>query len=223
MSHTCLLTDIPEPIGLYPLNGQYRTRDIGPRQNPAGNLVGVKLATGYYGQPDGSYQFSGSAESYIEFPNNGGLDAKYSLTVLAWIYPESVEGPVFSYKTNGKGVHLLIQKPYKLFGRFVTRGYQSPYAVESDKIRPRAWNYVGATYDNSTGTGRLWVDGKRVAELNVGIFELATQDAARMGAQTEGSQFYKGRVACLQIYDKALTSQQIEAVRDRCPIQGEQQ
>ena len=219
----CLSTALPEPIALYPLDGEHGGQDIGRRNNSPGSLIGVKLAPGRYGQPDGSYKFSGSAESYVEFPKNGGLDTRYAQTVLAWVYPESPDGTLFSYQAQNspRGVHLLLQNPYKLFAKFVTRKYLLPPGVETDKIRPSAWNFVGATYDNVTGIERLWVDGKRVAELTVGTFELATQGAVRMGAMSGASQFFKGRISCLQVYDRALTAQMIQNSRDRCPVKGE--
>ena len=77
---------IPDPIALYPLNSQYKIRELEDRQ-PRGTPVGVTLAPGPNGKTGGSYQFTGQAGSYIEFPNNGGLDTERSITVLCWLYP----------------------------------------------------------------------------------------------------------------------------------------
>ena len=87
---------VPEPVALYPLNATYTTQEINNRQ-PQGTSVGVSLAPGPDGKPGGSYQFTGNADSYIEFPNDGGLDVKHSFTLLCWVYPESSEGPLFHY------------------------------------------------------------------------------------------------------------------------------
>ena len=86
-------------MALYPLNAKYATREINNRQ-PPGKAVGVTLAPGPDGQPGGSYQFAGNADSYIEFPNDGGLDVKHSITMLCWVYPESLDGPLFQYFTT---------------------------------------------------------------------------------------------------------------------------
>ena len=88
---------IPDPIASYPLNNHYKIRELENRQ-PQGNPVGVTLAAGPNGKAGGSYQFTGQANSYIEFPNNGGLDTERSITMLCWLYPQSTDGPIFNYK-----------------------------------------------------------------------------------------------------------------------------
>ena len=87
---------VPDPVALYPLNAKYTTQEINNRQ-PQGTPVGVSLAPGPDGKPGGSYQFTGNANSYIEFPNNGGLDVKQSITMLCWVYPQNTDGPLFNY------------------------------------------------------------------------------------------------------------------------------
>lgn len=211
---------LPEPIALYPLNEQYGAKDISPQNNPAGKVRGVKYASGNYGQPAGSFYFSGSSSSYVEFPNNGGLDARNSMTFVAWIRPEKSAGPLFNYKVNDRGVYVWLESPNKLVVKFENLASNLPYAIESDKIRLKRWNYVAASYDNLDGTAKLWIDGRQVSRLNLGRFEIATQGDVRMGALVGGPQFYKGAIACVQIYNKSLSEQEINAVKDRCPIKG---
>ena len=211
---------LPEPIALYPLNEQYGAKDISQQKNPPGKATGVKLAHGYYGQPAGSFYFSGSSSSFVEFPNNGGLDARYSMTFAAWIHPENSAGPLFNYKVNDRGVYVWLESPNKLVAKFEIRDSSQPYAIQSDRIRLKMWNYVAATYDHSAGTARLWIDGKEVSRLNLGRFEISTQGDVRMGALVGDPNFYKGSIACVQIYNKSLSEQEINAVKDRCPIKG---
>jgi len=211
-------TGLPEPIALYPLNEQYGAKDISPQNNPAGKVRGVKYASGNYGQPAGSLYFSGSSSSYVEFPNNGGLDARNSMTFVAWIRPEKSAGPLFNYKVNDRGVYVWLESPNKLVVKFENLASNLPYAIESDKIRLKRWNYVAASYDNLDGTAKLWIDGRQVSRLNLGRFEIATQGDVRMGALVGDPQFYKGAIACVQIYNKSLSEQEINAVKDRCPI-----
>lgn len=209
---------LPEPIALYPLNKQHGTKDISRANNPSGIAKGVYLFTGYYGQPEGSYHFSGSSASFLEFPNNGGLDAKYSMTLVAWIYPEISKGPLFNYKVQDRGVYLWLESPNRLVAKFEMRDSSQPYAIQSDKIRLKAWNYVAASYDYSAGTAGLWIDGRQVSRLSMGSFKISTQDDVRVGALKGDSNFYKGAIACLQVYNKSLSEQEINDVRDRCPL-----
>lgn len=209
---------LPEPIALYPLNEQHGAKDISPQKNPPGKVKCVKYAPGNYGQPAGSFYFSGSSSSYVEFPNNGGLDARKSMTFVAWIRPENSAGPLFNYKVNDRGVYVWLESPNKLVAKFDNLASNLPYAIESDKIRLKKWNYVAASYDQSDGTAKLWIDGRQVSRLNLGPFEIATQGDVRMGALVGDQQFYKGAIACVQIYNKSLSEQEINAVKDRCPI-----
>lgn len=103
---------VPEPVAIYPLNAKYTTREIKNRQ-PQGKPVGVSLAPGRDGEPGGSYQFAGTAESYIEFPNNGGLDVKHSITMLCWVYPESKDGPLFQYFTTDPKLWGMLSRIFK--------------------------------------------------------------------------------------------------------------
>ena len=80
------------PLAFFPLNGQYETKDISHRHNLQGNASSVELAPGPDGSTGGSYKFSGNLRSFIHFSNNGGLDTRYSMTFLAWIYNEQTEG-----------------------------------------------------------------------------------------------------------------------------------
>ena len=206
---------VPDPVALYPLNSKYETREINNGQ-PQGIPIDVSLAAGPDGKAGGSYQFAGRADSYIEFPNNGGLDTQHSITMLCWIYPENTEGPLFNYKVNGWGVHMWLVLPGQLFVRFVTRSYQStPHLVTTQPLALNQWHYVGSSYDNNTGIARLWLNGKQVVQQNIGAgMTLATQDSVRMGAKVGDRRSFKGRITAMQVYNVALTAEQIIAVKN---------
>jgi len=196
------------------LNSQYGTREIANRQ-PQGTPTGVTLAAGPNGKTGGSFQFTGQANSYIEFPNNGGLDAKRSITMLCWLYPQSTDGPIFNYKTSGSwGVHMWVVSG-KLFARFTKRNYQLTQALTtSNSLALNQWQYVGASYDHKTGVASLWRDGQQVVQTNIGAgMTLGTQDNVRMGAKGGDGRYFRGRIAAMQIYDVALTEEQVNAVK----------
>ena len=205
---------IPDPIALYPLNSQYGSREVANRE-PQGNPVGVTLAAGPNGKAGGSYQFTGQANSYIEFPNNGGLDAKRSITMLCWVYPQNTDGPIFNYKTSGSwGVHMWVVSG-KLFARFTKRNYQfTQHLATSESLALNQWQYVGASYDYNTGVASLWLDGQQVVQTNIGAgLTLGTQDDVRMGVKGGDRRYFRGRIVAMQIYDVALTKEQVKAVK----------
>ena len=62
----------------------------------------------------------------------------------------------------------------------------------------------------------LWVDGKKVVEQHVGTFELDTDAEIRIGVKANDGRFFKGRISCVQFYNRALSEVEIAAVKYRC-------
>ena len=211
----CFLLFNLAAVAFYPLNRNYGAREIENRQTQ-GTTVGVSLAPGPNGKAAGSYQFTGQANSYIQFPNDGGLDAKRSITMLCWLYPQNTDGPIFNYKTSGSwGVHMWVVSG-KLFARFTKRNYQFTQGlITSNSLVLNQWQYVGASYDHNTGVASLWLDGQQVVQTNIGAgLTLGTQDEVRMGAKGGDGRYFRGRIAAMQIYDVALSEEQVNAVKN---------
>ena len=198
------------------MNSQYKIRELEDRQ-PQGTPVGVTQAAGPNGKAGGSYQFTGQANSYIEFPNNGGLDAQHSITLLCWVYPENTDGPIFNYKTTGYpwAVHLWIHTG-RLYGVISQRNYvMIPGLISSQVLALNQWHYVGFTYNHITGIADLWLDDQRVVQRNIGAgLSLSTQDDVRMAALENDGRYFKGRITAMQIYNVSLTEEQIKAVEN---------
>ena len=95
----------------------------------------------------------------------------------------------------------------KLYVHFRSRGYlYIPQLWHT--VLAGGWKFVGASYDYRTGDANLWVNGAVVYTRNIGIgLDLATNDSIRMGAYDRA--YFKGRIAQMQVYDKALTQEQM--------------
>jgi len=185
-----------------------------------GNLPGiiknVVPGAGPFNKSGHSLSFSGTSDSYIEFPNNGNLDVKNSISLLAWVLPKTA-GPIFNYKTDGWGVNFWMARPRKLFARFVDRDQKAlPRAVKSTHIKPNKWNYVGAIYDQNSGLASLWIHGKQEDEQYIGNITLATNYPVRMGARIGDKRNFSGRISCMQVYNVALNQQQISDAKVKC-------
>ncbi|KAL9964346.1 hypothetical protein ACROYT_G027975 [Oculina patagonica] len=207
---------VPDPIALYPLNSKYETREINNRQ-PQGTPVGVSLAAGPNGEAGGSYQFAGQNNSYIEFPNNGGLEVQRSITMLCWINPQKLGGPIFYYndgKSAGIIMSLVPLGRGALVVNFVPRGKlpeEGTFLITYGTAKPNQWQYVGASYDYDTGNASLWVNGDLAAQQNIGAgITPATQGNLRMGVADR--KYFKGRVSAMQVFDVALTPEQVIAL-----------
>ena len=207
---------------MFPLNATYGTQEINNRTTQ-GIPNNVHLAPGPNGKANGSYEFLGTQDSYIEFPNTDGgrLDVRYSITMLCWLYHDGQDGPLFNYRISGDkwGVHLWVLEK-KLYVIFPKRDFSTTDAKGKlmDSHVAGGWKFVGASYDNVSGEAKLWVDGVEVQKKNIGArLELATQDSIRMGVKSGDGRFFKGRIAQMQVYNESLTHGQIQTIQRRTP------
>ena len=212
-----------DPVALFPLNAEYGTKEINNRV-AQGVLGNVRLAPGPDGAANGSYEFLGISNSYIEFPNSAGrpLDVRYSMTMLCWVYYDGQGGPLFNYRTSGSwGVHLWVLEGH-LFVRFTKRDYSLTQGLKITAWVVGGWKFVGASYGRGTGEAKLWVNGVMVQTLNIGAgLDLATQDPIRMGAKIGDGKYFKGRIAQMQVYNAALSQKQIKAIMQKTQVPGE--
>ncbi|KAJ7330785.1 hypothetical protein OS493_021716, partial [Desmophyllum pertusum] len=206
---------IPDAKALYPLNSWYATREINNKQ-PQGTPVRVSLAPGPNDNEGGSYRFSGQVNSYIEFPNNGGLDVQQSITILCWVYPESLKGPLVQYTPSGSWGVSLWQVPAGLYALYPHRNYVRERYLRTDQPLPlNKWHYVGSSYDHITGIASIWLNGIRVLQRKIAVnMTVATQDDVRMGVKDGDVRYFKGRITAFQVYDAALTAKQINTMKN---------
>ena len=212
---------MPGPVAVYPLNAKHRAYPISPYTVPPGKLVGVTLAEGPNGDPGGSYAFAGTASSYIELPSGSRLDIKYSITLVALIYPEA-PGPIIDYGVGGLwATHWWMSSMTRLHWSVRRRNLQEQWiTLQNDILKIGQWNLVAATYDHSTGMSASWLEGYKVGEKNVGIFELATNHPIRMGVKDGDSRHFKGRISCLQFYNRVLSQEEIIEAKTTCLSTG---
>ena len=210
-----LVTGSSAARAIFPLTGITRGRDTSVNHNIAAGLFNVRPAPGPDGLPLGSIYLQGIPNSYIYFPNRGCLDTKNSLTIVMWVYPQG-SGPIFHYFPKGWGVHLWMSSPRTILVKFVPRSLQTISVVTSRKIKPGAWNYIAATYDYVTGLATLWNDAIPISQRNIGKIELATNYPAISGKKPRDKRIFRGRIACLQIYDRALNGRQLRAIKKKC-------
>lgn len=210
-----LLAASYNPVAVYPLSAATKGRDMSARKNPRAILGSVRPAPGPDGKKRSSYQFFGRPNSYIHLPNNGALDTVNSITVSLWVYPQG-PGPLVNYNPKGQGMQIWMVSPTQLFVRFVRRRGRRLTSPLIYRIYRRSWNYVTAVYNRRTGVARLYVNNRLVRRKLIGKIRLATNYPVRLGAKIKGRRSFKGRLACLQIYNTALTGRQIALRKKMC-------
>ena len=140
--------------------------------------------------------------------------------MLCWLYPGGQDGPLFNYRNKGSwGVYLWVAYG-KLFVRFNKRDYSRTERLFHTPLNPEdGWKFVGASYDQANGDAKLWVNGTAVQTLNIGAnLQLATQDNVRMGVNIGGVWYFKGKIAQMQVYNVALTEEQIKLIKGKTQV-----
>ena len=200
-------------MAVYPLNSVSKGRDVSGRKNPPAIFGSVRPAPGPDRKQGSSYQFFGRPNSFIQLPNKGLLDTVNSITISLWVYPQG-PGPLVNYNPRGQGMQIWMVSRTQLYARFVRRRGRLLTKPIIYRIYRRSWSYVAVTYNQKTGEARLYVNTRLVKRRTVGKYRLATNYPVRLGAKIGGTRFFKGRLACLQFYNTALSERQI-AVRKR--------
>jgi len=202
---------VPEPIAFYPLNASYKAREKENRQ-PKGTLGDVRITNGPYNEPGGAYMFHGTARSYIEFPNDGGLDTRFSITLMCWVQPRGQDGPLFSYGFFGITLCIRIINGGKFFNRIVKRGSDQTLTPIATEVLPAGkWVHVAASYNHHSGNHSLYVNGHLRSSQNIGTgYEIATAFQRIIMGVKKGLTSFKGKIAEMKVYDVALNEAQIQ-------------
>ena len=61
-------------------------------RQPEGIPGEITTSNGPYYEPGGAYMFFGTLKSYIEFPNEGAMDTRLSITFMCWVRPGGLQG-----------------------------------------------------------------------------------------------------------------------------------
>ena len=202
-------------MGLYPFDPISKGRDVSPNKAPNAKFINVALTQGPDGRPNSAVKFFGLPNSYVQIPNNGKLRANRALSMFAWIKPQGNAGPIINYNVGPAWeTHLWLKNPRTLLARFVKIGGVFNPAVTKTALRQNAWSFVGATYDGNFA--RLWVNGKNLATRKIPRIRLSTFGPVRIGAKIGDPRYFKGAVACVQLYRVALHKKQIKRAMKGC-------
>ena len=201
---------MPEPVAFYPLNARYKAAEKENRQ-PQGILGNVGITNGPYNEPGGAYMFYGNVSSFIEFPNNGGLDTRFSITLMCWVQPGGHDGPLLSYGVSGPSLCIWILEDGKFYNRIMKlRSSGRPTTITTKVLPVGKWVHVAASYDHNSGKNSLYINGHLRASQNIGTgYEIATTpQRVLMGLKSSG--YFEGKITEMKVYDVALNEAQIQ-------------
>ena len=204
---------VPEPVAFFPLNARYKAAEKENRQL-RGMLGDVAITNGPYNEPGGAYMFYGTKSSYIEFPNKGGLDTRWSITLMCWVQQKG-QGVLFVYgsPSSKAGVGIWIVREGKFYIRIAKISFDRLRPLETAEVLPAGkWVHVAASYDHNTGNNSLYINGHFSISQNIGKgYKIgATSEKVRMGTRSYENWHFKGKIAEMKVYDIALNEAQIQ-------------
>jgi len=207
---------VPGPVAFYPLNAQYKAAEKENRQLKE-ILRNVRITDGPYNKPGGAYMFLGTRDSYIEFPNNRGLDTRFSITLICWVQrgEQDSYGPLFIYTSpfGPLGVRLNIFYNKILIAIVKHRSFTSETYLTTAEVLPAGESvHVAGSYDHVTGINSLYINGHLKASQNIstGYSIETTSRRVRMGSDDRFFPEFKGKIAEMKVYDVALNEAQIQ-------------
>ena len=203
-----MLLDVPEPIAFYPLNECYEATEEENRQ-PKGILGDVAITSGPYNEPGGAYMFYGTVSSFIKFPNIGGLDTPFSITLMCWVQHEIDFGPLFSYGKDEHGFQIWLLLDIVMLS-ILHSNPEEDLDLTAEAIVPKGlWVHFAATYDHNTALWSLFINGHLSATVN-GFHDSTNAGEVRIGATNDGDDYFEGKIAEIKVYDVALKQAQIQ-------------
>jgi hypothetical protein len=157
---------------------------------------------------------------YILLPN---FDVSgTAITITAWVRFSSLPGDVdqrFISKatdTSEQGHYWMLgQMGNRLRFRLKAGGTTTTLIASSGNLAVGTWYHTAAVYDGSTM--RLYLNGAEVGSTSKsGAVNTSTSVPVNIGRSPDGSNFFRGSMDAVRLYNRALTASEIAAV-----MQGE--
>jgi hypothetical protein len=172
-----------------------------------GTINGATWTTsGKYGN---ALNFNGS-NALVTINNAASLQLTTGMTLEAWVYP-TVTGPWWGdviYKGNDN---------YYLEGTSYSSGFpamggtlpNAPPLYGTAVLALNTWAHLAATYDGATM--RLYVNGVQVASRAQTGAIVTSTNPLQIGGDSIYGQYFTGRIDEVRIYNRALSTAQIQS------------
>jgi Concanavalin A-like lectin/glucanases superfamily/HYR domain len=171
-----------------------------------GTLVnGATFATGMVAQ---AFSLDG-VNDRVDVPDADNLDIPSQITIDAWIRPNALGGTIVNKSTDGKPDGYVLDT----FGGNVRFIFGSQSLSGSTTLQTGVFTHVAATYDFSTLN--VYVNGVLDGTLSAEeLIALPNNVPLRIGANQVGGSLFNGLIDEVEIFDRALSAQEIQSIVD---------
>jgi hypothetical protein len=205
------------------LVGYWKMEEAGDatRADSSGNGTTLTESTSdTVGQVAGKFGYAGDFElgdtEYLSASDNTALSVTGSLTLSAWINPETISAGNYNILAKWGGS----TDSYRLF----QNGDEIRLELESDNnyqettasnLAASTWYHVVGVYDARTATAKIYINGAEATSTTTGtIPSTITDDAGAfsIGAEDSGGTptgYYDGIIDEARVYNRALSSKEV--------------
>ena len=156
----------------------------------------------------GSAAFDGASD-YIDIPDTDLPSGTSARTISAWIYPNANDnGRIFSYGTGATNAafDIITQASTNVLAVI---GYATNY-FSTATINTNEWAFVSVTL--SSGTLKMYINGSEVYSNGSASIDTTLSGSARIGKSVWDVNDWDGNLANVAIWNRALSSDEINAV-----------
>ncbi len=162
------------------------------------------------GRTGSALSFGGNA--FVTIADNAMLDLTAGMTIEAWVRPSSSSNNVrpIVYKERGFGFsYALFSSSNGNVPAAWIRTTAQVSAAGTSSIPSNTWTHLAATYDRSRL--RLFVNGVEVTNTAATALISTGTGPLRIGGTNNGSDFFRGLIDDVRIYNRALSAAEIQA------------
>jgi hypothetical protein len=197
--------------------------------NTASLQSGAGFGPGVSGQ---AFTFNGSS-AYVKVPASPSLNVGLGtgFTLSTWINPSQLTlQPVLEWNGLsgafpwGSHMWICVNNPADVDANLVDTAGNNHY-IESagGMLTAGAWQQIGLTYDQASGTAVLYRNGVAIQTANLGNFTPQTSYDLYMGDRPAGSfsdNHFQGSMDEVSIYNRALSASEMLSVYQSVPEPG---
>jgi hypothetical protein len=200
---------VPGLVAAYSFNeGTGTTLTDRSGRGHTGTVSGATWST--QGRFGGALSFDG-VNDWVTIADTAALDLTTGMTLEAWVLPSTLQewrtvllkeqsgGLVYSLYTSGGGT-----RPSAYVAAPDEIGVVGPSSVSTT-----SWTHLAVTYDGVML--RFFVNGTQVATRALTAPLTASTGALRIGGNNVWTEFFRGRIDEVRVYNRALTAAEIQA------------
>ncbi len=147
---------------------------------------------------------------FVEIPDSDSLDLEAGLTVEMWVYLNSAPTAGGTGATKESTYKIGPRSDQKVLMRMITStvGWTAAVVFSETTLQLNTWIHTAATYDATSGVGKIYIDGELDAEATIGGDIVPNDRELWLGRGA--SPFLDGKIDEVRISNVARTQKEVQ-------------